>query len=226
MTERERRLLVPPADPSDERIRRSRQAFAATFLVLTAVMIVRSLSPGASIFDWLLLGLAVVAGIAAVVHVRAVERLEARRREESASFTRILSGLSRSVSADAIVDAIVEEVGRASEADHLVVVRRRPDARVREARLVSSSPGVPDSRTLLPIADLEEPGHDGAPLAPGAIADRIARRIRSDYGLAHTLAAPLTADGGVFGAIVVSRRMGEPWPEATRRILADAAVEA
>ncbi|MEX1172254.1 MAG: sensor domain-containing diguanylate cyclase [Chloroflexota bacterium] len=226
MTERDRRHPVPPADPSDERIRRSRQAFAVTFLVLTAVMIVRSLSPGAFIVDWLLLGLALTAGIAAVVHVRAVERLEARRRDESASFTRILSGLSRSVSADAIVDAIVEEVGRASEADHLVVVRRRPDARVLEARLVSSSPGVPDSRTLLPIADLEEPGHDGAPIAPGAIADRIARRIRSDYGLAHTLAAPLTADTGVFGAIVVSRRMGEPWPEATRRILADAAVEA
>ena len=48
------------------------------------------------------------------------------RRDEAESFARILSGLSRSVSPDAILDAIVDELGDATGADHIVVVRRRP----------------------------------------------------------------------------------------------------
>src|SRR6185436_9548193 len=44
----------------------------------------------------------------------------------------------------------------ATNADHVVVARRRPGARVRDATLVSSRPGVPDSTTILPISDLEE----------------------------------------------------------------------
>ena len=54
--------------------------------------------------------------------------LDARRRDEAESFARILSGLSRSVSPDAIVDAIVESSSvEATGADHVVVVRRRRD---------------------------------------------------------------------------------------------------
>ena len=53
--------------------------------------------------------------------------------------------------------AIVDELAEATGADHIVVARRRPDARVLEATLVSARPGVPDSTTLLPIADLEDP---------------------------------------------------------------------
>jgi diguanylate cyclase len=36
----------------------------------------------------------------------------------------------------------------------------------------------------------------------------------------------LTTDGGVIGAIVVSRRTGDGWPESAQRILTGAAVEA
>ena len=50
----------------------------------------------------------------------------------------------------------------ATGADHIVVVRRRPDARVLEATLVSARPGVPDSTTLLPLGDLEDPVVDDA----------------------------------------------------------------
>jgi diguanylate cyclase (GGDEF)-like protein len=49
---------------------------------------------------------------------------------------------------------------------------------------------------------------------------------RRVYGLKHTLAAPLTTDAGVIGAIVVSRRTADPWPESAHRILAGAAAEA
>jgi diguanylate cyclase (GGDEF)-like protein len=59
-----------------------------------------------------------------------------------------------------------------------------------------------------------------------AITARIADRVRSLYGLSHTLAAPLHTEAGVIGAIVLSRRDREPWPDAARRLLEAAAVEA
>ena len=52
-----------------------------------------------------------------------------------------------------------------------------------------------------------------------AVADRIADRVRGVYGLGNTLAVPLIARDGMAGAIVLSRRSTEPWPEATRRLL-------
>ena len=57
--------------------------------------------------DWLVVGLVIVAAIAAVAHRNAVGGLESRGRGEAESFARILRGLSRSVSAEAIVSAIV-----------------------------------------------------------------------------------------------------------------------
>lgn len=220
-----------PVDPSDRRIRRSRLIFAGALLALAVIALARVIATGASPLDWLLLGLIALAGGAAAVHASAVAGLDDRRRGETESFARILSALSRSVSPDAIVDAIVEELGEATEADHIVVVRRRPDARVLEARLVSSRSGIPESVTLLPIADLEDPppadgGPSAASLAADRVAERIARRVRTVYGLTNALAAPLSVGDSVVGAIVVSRRSERPWPDATRRILAGAAQEA
>ncbi len=222
-----------PDDPSDRRIRRSRWLFAVAFCAVVAVTLIRLVAAGGSTLDWVLLGLLAVAGVAAAIHTVAVSGLDARRHVESESFARILSGLSRSVSPDAIVDAIVEELGQATGADHIVVVRRRPSSRLLEARLVSAREGVPESSTLLPIADLEDPvGGDGGsaardPLANGQpVAERIARRVRDVYGLAHSLAAPLSTSEGVFGAIVLSRRAGSPWPTSTERVLGAAASEA
>ena len=214
-----------PADPADDRIKRSWWILAATLVGLVVIAALRLLLAAGGLLDWLVLLLGIAALGTAAVHVRAVSRLDAQRREEAASFARILSGLSRSVSPDAILDAIVEEVGRASDADHLVVVRRRPDARVLEARLVTTRTGVPESVTLLPIVDLEDPGPGGSPLTAVQIAERIGRRVRAVYGLAEPLVAPLTVERGVIGAIVASRRSG-PWPVATRHILDEAAVEA
>ena len=59
-----------------------------------------------------------------------------------------------------------------------------------------------------------------------AVAERIAARVRRTYGLSHTLAAPLTSQDGVIGAIVISRRIADAWPGTTRRILGGAAMEA
>src|SRR6185369_17535339 len=102
---------------------------------------------------WIVVALIAVVGFAAVWHRLAVQVLESSRRAEAESFARILQGLSRSISPDHIMDAIVEELGVGTGADHIVVVRRRPDSRVLEATLVNARTGGPPSTTLFPISD-------------------------------------------------------------------------
>jgi diguanylate cyclase (GGDEF)-like protein len=149
----------PAASPeaSDRGIRRSWLVFAGSFVALGCIVVIRLATNLTRPIDWVILILMLVVGLAAFLHRTAVSVFESARRAEAESFTRILSGLSRSVSPDAILSAIVDELARATDADHIVVVRRRPDARVLDATLTSARPGVHDSSTLLPIADLEDP---------------------------------------------------------------------
>jgi diguanylate cyclase (GGDEF)-like protein len=212
-------------DPSDLRIRRSWWIFFGAFLLLAAIVLSDALAPDATLADRALLVVVVVAGAAAVVNGLLVGGLETRRRGEAESFARILSGLSRSVSPDAIVDAIAEELGRATAADHVVVVRRDVSGRSLDAHLVSLRVGIPTHSTPLPLSDLED-DVGGRPALTPEIVDRIAGRVRDVYGLGQVMAAPLVVGESVVGAIVVSRRVGTSWPESTRRILNGAAVEA
>ena len=202
---------------------------SGSLFILALAALLRVLVEGARPLDWLMIGVIVVVAFVAVRHRMAVGALEISRRGEAESFARILQGLSRSISPDAIVDAIVEEIGSGTGADHIVVARRRPDTRVLEATLVNTRTGGPSSTTLFPISDLEDPpGLDRARTSDPAVlvARRIAARARRIYGLKHTLSAPLTTDGGVIGAIVASRRTAEAWPESAQRILTGAAIEA
>ena len=297
--------MTPPPErhqnrrTDDPRIRRSWLVFAAAFFLLGLLAVFR-LWVDPRLSNWAIALLVVVVGVAAVRHRIAVQDLEAGRRGEAESFARILQGLSRSISPDAIVAAIVEELGSGTGADHIVIVRRRPDARVLEATLVNARSGGSSASTLFPIGDLEDPGEDGAgverepvaipievdgddastfglrtppspalvlaaasddgrrsgrrrpsgtPRAPlsepvvvaaaaglaaklldpdpdRAVADRIARRARAVFGLRHTLVAPLTADHGMIGALLISRRTAGDWPPAAQRLLVGAAVEA
>ena len=303
----------------DPGIRRSWLVFTITFFALGLIAVLRLSLDGTRNIDWAIAGLILVVGFAAVRHRIAVQALEQGRRAEAESFTRILQGLSRSVSADAIVAAIVEELGAGTGADHVVIVRRRPDARVLEATLVNARTGGSTSSTLFPIGDLEDPldgfaaaprepvaipievgagaarapmaerrlsaaatsrpfasasasgagiavaappgderratvvdprprrtgrrlpataampvaeliagGHLGRSSAPDhdlLIAERIAGRARSVFGLRHTLVAPLATDTGMVGALLVSRRTAGDWPESAQRLLAGAAIE-
>ena len=348
----------PPAE--DRPIRRTWWLLSGTFLVLGLITGVRALTSG-DVLDWVPAAAVGFAALAAFLHRNAVAVLEARGRAEAENFARILQGLSRSVSVDAIVGAIVDDLAEGTGADHVVVVRRRPEGEALEATLVTSRPGVPSSSTVLPLADLESPldrepppaipipidvpgedstrelvaaaagggrpmavdnaagrdradnaaGRDRANEAPAvspigppagpharrgssaaagssagaavaaagraldrgaswvagilddlgvrhpfgasgpllaprsevigvgstagghaaagravAVTARIADRVRSVYGLTHTLAVPLRTESGVIGAIVLSRRDREPWPDAARRLLEAAAVEA
>ena len=56
-------------------------------------------------------------------------------------------------------------------------------------------------------------------------ADEIARRVRSAYALAQTLAQPLVADHRFLGALLLARRRRDAWSEADRRLLGWAAQE-
>ncbi len=299
-------------EPQERRLRQSWWLFAASFFVLGLLVLLRLTTDRARPIDFVLAGLVVVVGLAAILHRNAVHELEVGRRAEAESLARILQGLSRSISPDAIVGAIVEELGISTGADHIVVVRRQVEANGLAATLVSSRAGVPSSTTLFPLADLDDPLDDGVPdrepvavpvaaevpalelsatpvavaaaawgatpepqpmrslsasvpvtvrdrigrlgsavgsFAPGSVpaprpavdgpisrtrratvadrvAERIAARARSAYGLRNTLAEPLRTNDGVIGAIVLSRRVPDPWPASARRILAGAAFEA
>ena len=298
----------PTGGAEDPRIRRSWLIFAGTFFALGSISVVRLLAGGTMPLDLAMTGLIVVVGFAAVRHRLAVQELEEGRRAEAESFARILQGLSRSISPDAIVGAIVEELGAGTGADHVVIVRRRPDARVLEATLVNARTGGSTSSTLFPIGDLEDPLEDGdrdvrtpiaipievgepalavagvgglplggpvierrssaasagslgsarrsgrrmpdiapaAEIAPSIasldldddgrpargtdptvlVAERIAVRARSIFGLRNTLVAPLTSDEGQIGALLVSRRTAGGWPAGAQRVLNGASVEA
>jgi len=270
-----------PTDTPERRTRRAWWVFAVSFFVLGLIAALRLGIERARPIDYAIVALVVVVGFAAIRHRQAVSTLEVGRREEAESLARILSSLSRSVSPDAILEAIVGELADAAGADHIVVARRRPDARVLEARLVSARPGVPDSSTRLPIGDLEDPIEDrptgsrrppvaipviaetpaavavgglrsrfddltarlatattlvrptdpgtfegATPGAPRLIAERIAARASQVYGLANTLAAPLTSNGSVIGAIILSRRTAGAWSPTALRLLNGAAAEA
>jgi diguanylate cyclase (GGDEF)-like protein len=321
-----------PIDPS---IRRTWWLLAGSFLLLALIAAARVVLERQGL-DWLVLLAVVVAAIAAIGHRNAVVGLEGRRRAEAESYARILRGLSRSVSAESIVGAIMDDLVDATGADHVALVRRRADGTALDATLVTRRPGIPTTTTLLPISDLEGPFRaeptspvavpidvggepagalatpgrgatatgakaaratvaatassgasatappwladppGGLPRSRGAVAraharhlaaravsesvallrdlglplparardpdatpvsevlatgldarivDRLAQRVRSSFGLAQTLAAPIRTEQGLAGAIVLSRRDRETWPDSARRLLFGAARE-
>ncbi len=112
--------------------------------------------------DLLVLALLMAAWFFVARDTDEVRSAEAARETEAESFARILRGLSRSVSPDAIVGAIVEELGAGTDADHVSVVRRRPESRNLEAVLSPTRPGAPTSRTYLPLSALEDPALEAA----------------------------------------------------------------
>ncbi|HET7182823.1 MAG TPA: GGDEF domain-containing protein [Candidatus Limnocylindrales bacterium] len=314
---------APPshAGDGDPSIRRTWWLLAIAFFALALINGIR-LVVDKQPADWLTIALVVIAAVAAIAHRNAVAGLEARGRGEAESFARIIRGLSHSVSADAIVAAILEDLIDATAADHVVLVRRRQDGVALDATLVSRRRGVPTTTTVLPLAVLDlPPGEDRAPVAvamaaptaataatipasePGGetpsdapvemasripslpalptvarrasdagggrtfirraaaeslallkdiglpapdlfgargkarltevlargdealVAERVADRVRAVFGLSHTLTVPLRGEAGVIGAIVLSRRDREAWPQSARRLVRGAANE-
>ncbi|MDP2349742.1 MAG: diguanylate cyclase, partial [Chloroflexota bacterium] len=153
----------------------ARRPVVLTFVVLGAVELARLVVDRRPL-DLLILGLIGLLALATVRERDEIAGDDSTRRTEAESFARILRGLARSVSPDAIVDAIAEELGAGTGADHVVVVRRRPETRNLEAILSSSRAGAPASRTSLPLSVLEDPAEADA-LAELAIAASRGRRL-------------------------------------------------
>ncbi|MET0773079.1 MAG: sensor domain-containing diguanylate cyclase [Candidatus Limnocylindrales bacterium] len=169
--------------------------------------------------DFVLAALVILLAGGMLVHGRLSSSLAELRRSRETGMTRILQGLSRSMSPAAVVDAIVAELSQTSAADHVVVARvRRPDG-VIEVTLVTARATTPASRTWI------RPEPAAARADPAQAADAIAARVRAAYGLPYTLAEPLVAEGQLLGALILSRRTREPWGDAERRLLGWAALE-
>lgn len=93
---------------------------------LALVALVALLGGARSPLDLAMAAAVALLGTSAALNARASGTLAERRRSEAESFERILRALSRSVSPDAIVEAIVHQLGAATGADHVAVVRLRP----------------------------------------------------------------------------------------------------
>jgi diguanylate cyclase (GGDEF)-like protein len=104
--------------------------------------------------------------------------------------------------------------------------------------LVAAHADAPPSRTTLK-PEVDSPGARSAddvdegvgesagdsPDAAIAAAEEIARRVRSAYGLPHTLATPIVAGRRFLGALLLARRGRDDWSEGDRRLLTWAANE-
>ena len=219
------------------RLRPVQVVLGGAFVILAASVIVAlTRTPLDPIVVIEALALVVLAAALTVEQVIRGRMADARLARE-AGMTRILQRLSRSLSFDAVVQSISEDLRQTADVDHVAVARVRTGDGALEVTLVSSSPDGPMSRTIL-SADALEPASLGAggggrsrpPLLGGRrqeqlIADEIGRRVRNAYGLAQTLAAPLVVDDRVVGGIVLSRRAGTDWSADSARLLSWAADE-
>jgi diguanylate cyclase (GGDEF)-like protein len=256
---------VPESDEQvAHRIGVVRLVIAGAVVCLALLAVVGLLDGQVTAVDILGAALVIVLGCGLLLHDRLTVSLGERRRSRETGMTRILQGLSRSMSPEAVVEAIVAELRQTSGADHVVVARvRRPD-QVIEVTLVAARANVPPSRTWLRPevagAVTAEASADGAatpqrravqpravvtivggqrpdtepvqasvpppPTAPArAAAEDIARRVRSAYGLPHTLTEPLVAEREFLGALILSRRTRDPWGDTEQRLLGWAALE-
>ena len=144
----------------------SRRPLVLLFLALAGIEVARLLVAPHPI-DVIVLVLVGAFGFVALRDEGEIAGTEGSRRSEAESFARILRGLARSVSPDAIVDAIVEELGVGTGADHVAVVRRRPEGRSLEVLLSPTRVGSPTSRTSLPLSERGPGRGRGALVARG-----------------------------------------------------------
>jgi diguanylate cyclase (GGDEF)-like protein len=189
--------------------------------LLVGVRLVLDPSP----LDLVILALAVGIGVVVVRDRASAEVLDGARRGEAESFARILRGLSRSVSPDAIVDAIVEEVGEGTGADYVAVVRRRPEARALEAVLSPTRSGAAASRTTMGLRELEDPAQDQA-VADLSIAASRGRRLTAVHIDPEPGGDPGLAPLGLQPTVPLARAGGQPGPGARGRRPSHAAPSA
>ena len=234
-------LEIAPESVADaqliRRLQLTRRVLAGTLGVLALVAAWYLYEDGIGIADLVLAVALVTLVLGLYVRHDTTTELTRNRLEREAGIRRIVTGLSRSVSAESVVETVITDLRMATDADHVVVARVTPNEDV-EVTLVAAQADAPPSRTILApeidrATDLEpEAPEDAAALDSGdttdaaaAAAEEIARRVRSEYGLPHTLATPLVADRRFLGALLLARRGDTAWSDGDRRLLAWAANE-
>jgi len=218
----------------NRRLERARQVLLLSLGVLALLVIWLLYEDGIGPADLVLATALVALALALYVMYATSAALSRNRLEREASIRRLVIGLSRSASAESVVDTVITDLRAATDADHVVLARVRDDDSV-EVTLVAAQADAPPSRTTLgPEIDAhgnlatDEPG-EGLGEAVGAseeaahAAEEIARRVRSEYGLPHTLATPLVAERRFLGALLLARRGHEAWSDGDRRLLTWAA---
>ena len=218
------------------RLQLTRRVLAGTLLVLGLVTAWYLHEGGVGLPDIVLAVALVVLVLGLYVRHDTTQQLTRNRLEREASIRRIVTGLSRSVSPDSVVDTVITDLRSATDADHVVVARVQPNDEV-EVTLVAAQADAPPSKTVLrPEIDrvTEVPPEDDEDIGPhwadmddeaAAAAEEIARRVRSEYGLPQTLATPLVADRRFLGALLLARRGNEAWSDGDIRLLNWAANE-
>ena len=231
-------LEIAPESSADaklnRRLERARQVLLLSLGVLALLVIWLLYEDGIGPADLVLATALVALALALYVMYATSAALSRNRLEREASIRRLVIGLSRSASAESVVDTVITDLRAATDADHVVLARVRDDDSV-EVTLVAAQADAPPSRTTLgPEIDAhgnlatDEPG-EGLGEAVGAseeaahAAEEIARRVRSEYGLPHTLATPLVAERRFLGALLLARRGHEAWSDGDRRLLTWAA---
>jgi diguanylate cyclase (GGDEF)-like protein len=163
----------------------------------------------------------------AVLNARASGMLVERRNSENESFGRIMRALARSVSPDAVVEAIVHELGAAVGADHVALIRMRPGGTVLDVTLVSMDTATPTSNTVMPLRQLEpvetrrvrplrRQPVGSSPLAGGkGEGQAVWQQVRAELGLT----VPTRRKGGVARGSAKAPRIDED--EANAQAVAD-----
>jgi diguanylate cyclase (GGDEF)-like protein len=229
-------------DPYLDRLTLARRVLIVSLASLVLAVIWQAVDGGMGLFDLVLMAIVAALGIAIYVLDTATSALARNRNERDASIRRLVQGLSRSLSPESVVDAVISDLRRATDADHVVVARVSQPDQVVEVTLAAAHADAPPSRTYLrPEAQpVSRPRHETAsgdgssPHGEGSAtpmdaaqeaAEEIARRVRSAYALAQTLAHPLVADNRFLGALLLARRRRDSWSEADRRLLGWAGQE-
>ena len=234
-------LEIAPESVADaqliRRLQLTRRVLAGTLLVLALVAAWYLYEDGISIPDLVLSVALLTLVLALYVRHDTTTALTRNRLEREASIRRIVTGLSRSVSAASVVETVITDLRTATDADHVVVARVTPNGEV-EVTLVAAQADAPPSRTILApeidrarevepeaLDEEAEPGVADVTDEAAAAAEEIARRVRSEYGLPHTLATPLVADRRFLGALLLARRGKAAWSDGDKRLLNWAANE-
>ena len=154
-----------PGDPQDRWISITWRFLAGSFGLLAGMAILVVLTGAAQPLGGVVVGLVAIVGGAAWLHRQAVVRLDTSRRTEAESFARMFQGLARSISPEAIIEAMVGDLGRVTAADHCVVVHLERDTGALERDPRVDAPRCADDH-LGPAAD-RPAARAGEPRRPG-----------------------------------------------------------